>query len=70
MHEFELDLLNGIPSVYNVAVYRDVKDILYNVKGEIDDGVKPYDGATFVNPFIVYLENKSLGGAKGGIIKK
>jgi len=32
--------------------------------------IKPFDGATFVNPFIVILENNSLGGAKAGITKK
>ena len=61
MQEFALGLLNGIPSDYNIAVIDDVKDIQYNVSGDIDDGVKPFDGATFVNPFIVYLENESLG---------
>ena len=70
MQEFALGLLNGIPSDYNIAVIDDVKDIQYNVSGDIDDGVKPFDGATFVNPFIVYLENESLGAAKAGISKK
>ena len=70
MHEFQLNLLNGIPSEYNVAIIREVTDELYNIMGITDDGVSPYDGATFVNPFIVYLENYSLGGAKAGVNKK
>jgi hypothetical protein len=70
MHEFQLNLLNGIPSVYNVSVIREVTDELYNIMGLTDDSVSPYDGATFVNPFIVYLENYSLGGAKAGMNKK
>jgi len=70
MHEFELDLLDGIPDVYNVAVIEDVRDTLYNIVGLVDGGVKPYDGATFVNPFIVLLENRSLKGSQAGTIKK
>ena len=70
MHEFQLNLLNGIPSEYNVAVIREITDELYNIMGITDKSVSPYDGATFVNPFIVYLENYSLGGAKAGVNKK
>jgi hypothetical protein len=70
MHEFILGDLMGIPSEYNIANIDDIKDILYNITGNIDGGVKPYDGATFVNPFIVYLENYSLGGSKAGVVKK
>ena len=70
MHEFQLNLLNGIPSEYNVSIIREITDDLYNIVGLTDDGVSPYDGATFVNPFIVYLENYSLGGAKVGVNKK
>jgi hypothetical protein len=32
--------------------------------------VSPHDGATFVDPFLIDLENNSLGGARAGIIKK
>lgn len=70
MQEFLLKLIDGIPEYYNVAVIEDVKDTLYNVSGTVDSKVKPYDGATFVNPFLVYLENISLGAAKAGITKK
>lgn len=70
MHEFVLGDLMGIPSEYNIANIDDIKDLLYNITGNIDGGVKPYDGATFVNPFIVYLENYSLGGSKAGVVKK
>jgi len=70
MHEFQLNLLNGIPNEYNVSIIREITDELYNIMGITDDSVSPYDGATFVNPFIVYLENYSLGGAKAGMNKK
>lgn len=69
MHQFQLNLLKGIPSKYNISVIEDITDfqsILFdnNVK------IKPHDGATFVNPFINYLENYSLGGDKAGFDKK
>ena len=70
MQQFLLNSLNGIPNTYNVAIIEDVKDVLFNTHGIIDKKVKPYDGATFVNPFMVYLENNSLGSAKAGITKK
>lgn len=70
MQEFLLNTLDGIPSTYNVAVIDDIHDTQSNVAGVTDSGIKPYDGATFVNPFIVHLENNSLGGAKAGITKK
>jgi len=69
MHAFMKNLLTGIPSDYNVAVIDDIKDVQYNVVG-VEDGLKPHDGAIFVNPFVVYLENNSLCGAKVGINKK
>lgn len=69
MHQFQLNLLDGIPSKYNVSVIEDIEcfeTILFdsNIK------VKPHDGATFVNPFINYLENNSLGSSRAGFDKK
>lgn len=69
MHAFQLNLLNGIPEDYNIAVVKDVKDIQGTISG-LNNTIKPFDGATFVNPFIVLLENYSLGGASAGITKK
>lgn len=69
MHPFQLNLLNGIPENYNIAVIEDIKDYQGTVTGLINS-IKPFDGATFVNPFVVILENNSLGGAKAGITKK
>lgn len=69
MHEFQLNLLTGITEVYNVAVIEDIKDA-QSILMQSNVGIKPYDGATFVNPFTVYLENNSLGGAKAGFDKK
>lgn len=63
---FSLNKLNGIPEDYNIAVVEDIKDTLYNVNGSIENGVKPYDGATFTNPFDVYQMNNSLGSAAVG----
>jgi len=69
MQEFELNLLNGIPEKYNIAVIEDITDKQGVITGDLNI-IKPFDGATFVNPFIVLLENNSLGGAKAGITKK
>lgn len=69
MKEFMLGALNGIPRQYNVAVIDDFKDQQYNITGEIA-GIKPQDGAMFVNPFLVYLENNSLKGEAAGLTKK
>ena len=66
-------MLNGIPSKYNIAIVSDAHDSVYNVNGDAGGEfgtANPHDGATFVNPFINYLENNSLGGASAGNIKK
>lgn len=69
MHAFQLNLLNGIPEEYNIAVIEDIHDEQGTILG-LDNDIKPFDGATFVNPFVVILENNSLGGARAGITKK
>jgi len=69
MHEFQLNMLKGIPEYYNIAVIEDIKDKQGTITGDIST-IKPFDGATFVNPFVVILENNSLCGAKAGITKK
>lgn len=74
MQAFQKGTLNGIPDYYNIAIIDDIVDYQSTVNGDQKDGkglkIKPFDGATFVNPFVVYLENNSLGGAKVGINKK
>lgn len=69
MHAFQLNLLNGIPEEYNIAVIADITDEQGTILG-LNNEIKPFDGATFVNPFVVILENNSLGGARAGITKK
>lgn len=69
MHEFQLNTLDGIPEYYNLAVIEDIHDYQGTITGLTSD-IKPFDGATFVNPFVVILENNSLGGHKAGISKK
>lgn len=69
MQEFQLNLLNGIPESYNIAVIEDIHDTQGTIIG-LNNDIKPFDGATFVNPFVVLLENYSLGGNKAGISKK
>jgi hypothetical protein len=46
-----------------------IKEGLFTIDGNTDKA-KPYDGATFVNPIIMYLENNSLNEARAGIDKK
>lgn len=69
MHAFQLNTLRGIPETYNIAVIEDIHDYRGTVTGVVGD-IKAFDGATFVNPFVVILENNSLGGARVGITKK
>lgn len=69
MSEFSLGFRNGIPRQYNVAVIDDINDVVHTISGQ-EEETKPFDGATFVNPFVVYLENNSLGASKVGLTKK
>lgn len=66
---FMLNTLNGISEDYNIAVIEDI-EISKPLLKQLNNKIVPFDGATFVNPFVVYLENNSLGGAKAGITKK
>ena len=69
MQQFLLGEINGVPEYYNIATIEDDTDsgiIIYT-----DDAkTKPYDGATFDNPFIAHLENLALGGQAVGSVKK
>jgi hypothetical protein len=53
----------------NVAVVKDIVDFQNTVNGDTDK-IKPYDGACIVNPFMVLLENYSLGADAAGYVKK
>lgn len=70
MHSMLKNLIQGIPDEINVAVMPDVHDQFETISGDIEDGLKPYDGATYTNPFYQILQNNSLGGSKVGVIKK
>lgn len=69
MYAFSLNTLQGIPETYNIAVIRDITKIV-SILESSGQKIKPYDGATFVNAFINYLENNSLGGNRAGTDKK
>ena len=69
MDQFQLNQIDGIPLWYNIAVIDDIKEGLFTIDGNTDEA-KPYDGATYVNPIIMYLENNSLNEARAGIDKK
>lgn len=69
LKKFTQNLLVGIPDYYNIALVRDLKSFIYTIEGT-ETTCKPYDGATFVNPFVSYLENYSLGADHVGHVKK
>jgi hypothetical protein len=70
-HPFTTNLLDGIRDTYKVAVVEDSVATAFNIYGTFaEDGVKPFDGATFVCGPNNYLENKSLGGSFAGSTKK
>lgn len=69
MHEFQLNQIDGVPTTYNMAIMSDLKSDVYTVQADVDKATN-FDGATFVNPFIVIWENNSLNGDKAGINKK
>ena len=63
--------LNGIRNTLNVAIIEDDKDGVFNYNGNFDtSGTKPFDGASFYNATMNYLDNNSLGGDAMGVDKK
>ncbi len=69
-HSFQLGQKSGIPSHYKIAIIEDTKAVGFNVSGDYTKRIKPLEGATFVDPITVYLENNSLNGDKAGVDKK
>lgn len=69
MKEFQLNDIFGVAVDMNVAVVKDIIDFQNTVNGDTDR-IKPYDGACIVNPFMVLLENYSLGADAAGYVKK
>lgn len=69
MYPFQRHQIDGPPPVYNMAILSDIIYDVYTLNGDITDW-PPFDGATFVNPLVVYWENFALDEAKAGIDKK
>lgn len=69
MHEFQLNQIDGIPNTYNMAILSDLHSDVYTIQADSDQATN-FDGATFVNPWVVIWENNSLNGDKAGINKK
>lgn len=68
-HREEANTLNGITEDINLAIIEDDKDFSFNFVGE--SGVdKTFDGASFYNILMNYLDNNSLGGDAMGVDKK
>ena len=55
MDQFQLNQIEGIPLWYNIAIIDDIKEGLFTIDGKTNKA-KPFDGATFVNPYIMYPE--------------
>ena len=69
MKEYQLNDIFGMMTDMNVAVVKDIVDFQNTVNGDTDK-IKPYDGACVVNPWVVLLENYSLGADAAGYVKK
>lgn len=69
IYSFQPNQIDGIPTHYNIATYRDIRFNLYTINGEVDSA-KPLDGSTIVHPMVVHWENASLDENKVGIDKK
>ena len=68
-HREEANALDGITEDINLAIIEDDKDFSYNFVGESGTD-KPFDGASFYNIIMNYLDNNSLGGDAMGVDKK
>lgn len=69
VHKYQNKTLNGVPKYYQIAPIEDIKSIIFNIMGDLDEH-KPIDGGMFVNPWFPILENNSLGGEAAGLDKK
>jgi hypothetical protein len=49
----------GIPTKLNIAIIDDIKSMCIGINGD-EDMVKPYDGMTRIDPFMMHWENASL----------
>lgn len=63
--------LNGIKNILNIAIIDDYRDSGLNYSGNYSNSsIKPFDGASFYNITMNYLDNNSLGGDAMGVDKK
>ena len=71
VHLFQNKQLDGVPSIYNIAIIEDIRTDLYNIMGDLYlEGHAPLDGGMFVNAWMSELENNSLAGEAAGWDKK
>lgn len=70
VHSFMRNSPNGIQNRYRIATVKDITADGWNIQGMEEDGIKPFDGATFVEPSQVWLENNSLKADVAGVDKK
>lgn len=71
VHLYQKNVLNGTPSIINLAIIEDAKFDLYSIMGDLyKDGHKPMDGCMISNAWLPDLLNNSLGGERVGDIQK
>lgn len=70
VHSFLRNSLDGVQNQYKVATIKDIVAAACNIQGMEELNVKPFDGATYVEPSQVWLENNSLKADVAGVDKK
>jgi hypothetical protein len=71
VHLYQKNVLNGAPSIINLATIEDAKFDLYSIMGDLyKDGHKPMDGCMISSAWLPDLLNNSLGGERVGDIQK
>ena len=71
VHLYQRNVLNGAPSIINLATISDTTFDLYSVMGDMyRAGHKPLDGCMFSSAWLPDLLNNSLAGERAGNIQK
>lgn len=69
MYSFQRNQIDGTPNEYNIAPVENIAYNYFTLNGTTGESA-PFDGCTFVNPYVIEWENNSLGGNRAGIDKK
>lgn len=69
-HPFLQNLKYGVPETMSIAVVSDIPGTVWNMLGEVNDGLDTIDGSGFSSPYQSRFENNSLVDAAVGNDKK